>query len=120
MLNTVQLVGRLARDPEIRTTTEGKSVCTFTLMVEKRLKPVSGASHHAIPCVAYNRDAQYMADYMTKGRLIVVEGQIVSREVQMADGKRDILEVVADRVRGLDRPKDEARADEPGLVQAHG
>jgi len=110
MINRVVLVGRLTRDPELRTTTTGKSVCDFSIAVSKRVKPQDGsqdADFFRVSC--WDKTAEYVSNYLTKGRLVGVDGRLTSRKFTASDGtNREVVEVVADSVQGLDRPRDDA------------
>ncbi len=109
MVNNVVLVGRLTRDPELRTTNTGKSVCSFSIAVQKRVKPQDGSPDaDFFNIVAWNKDADYVVNYLTKGRLVAVEGRLQSRKYTASDGSnREVVEVVANSVQGLDRPRDD-------------
>lgn len=109
MVNNVVLVGRLTRDPELRTTTTGKNVCTFSLAVQKNFKP-SGGEPDAdfFSVVAWGNTADFVSSYLTKGRLASVEGRLQSRKYTASDGSnREVVEIVANNVQGLDRPRDD-------------
>ena len=109
MINRVVLIGRLTRDPELRTTTTGKNVCDFTIAVQKRIKPQDGspdADFFRVNC--WERQADYVTNYLTKGRLVAVEGRLQSRKYTTSAGQnREVVEVVAASVKGLDRPRDD-------------
>jgi single-strand DNA-binding protein len=109
MINRVVLVGRLTRDPELRTTTTGKSVCDFSIAVQKRMKPQDGSPDADFFRVnAWGSTAEYVANYLHKGRLVAVDGRLQSRKYTASDGtNREVIEVVADSVQGLDRPRDD-------------
>lgn len=115
MVNRVVLIGRLTRDPELRTTTTGKSVCDFTLAVTKRMKPQDGSPDADFFRVnAWAAQAEYVANYLTKGRLVAVDGRLQSRKYTASDGtNREVVEVVAESVQGLDRPRDDSSAGAP-------
>ncbi len=112
MVNRVVLVGRLTRDPELRTTGTGKSVCDFSIAVNKRSKPTDGSPDaDFFRCIAWERTADYVSNYLTKGRLVAVEGRLQSRKYTASDGgNREVVEIVCDNVQGLDRPKEEGGA----------
>lgn len=116
MVNRVVLVGRLTRDPELRHTTGGKAVCDFSIAVNKKMKPADGspdADFFRITC--WDRTAEFVGQYMNKGRLVAVDGRLQSRRYTASDGSnREVVEVVADSVQGLDRPKDDAGGAAPG------
>lgn len=110
MLNRVVLIGRLTRDPELRTTTTGKNVVNFSIAVTKRFKPTDGSPDaDFFTIIAWGKDAEYVANYLTKGRMVAVEGRLQTRKYQTQEGtNREVVEVVADSVQGLDRPRDDA------------
>jgi single-strand DNA-binding protein len=109
VINRVVLVGRLTRDPELRTTTTGKSVCDFSIAVSKRVKPTDGSSDadfFRVNC--WERTAEYVSNYLHKGRLVAVDGRLQSRKYTASDGtNREVVEIVAENVQSLDRPKDD-------------
>lgn len=110
MLNRVVLIGRLTRDPELRTTANGKSVVSFSIAVDKRFKP-QGSDQTAdfFRIQAWEKTAEFVANYLTKGRLCAVDGRLEQRSYTDKDGnKRESIEVVAENVQGLDRPRDDA------------
>lgn len=108
-VNRVVLVGRLTRDPEIRQTTTGKSVCNFGIAVTKKFKPQDGspdADFFNVSC--WGQTADYASNYLGKGRLVAVDGRLQSRKYTTQSGEqREVVEIVADNVNGLDRPRDE-------------
>ena len=121
MINRVVLVGRLTRDPELRTTTTGKSVCDFSIAVTKRgPKPTDGSPDADFFRVqAWERQAEYVSNYLTKGRLVAVDGRLTSRKFTASDGtNREVVEIVAENVQGLDRPRDDAGQGGGGGYQA--
>lgn len=115
MVNRVVLIGRLVRDPELRTTSTGKSVCDFTLAVTKRIKPQDGSPDADFFRInAWGPQAEYVANYLHKGRLVAVDGRLQSRKYQTSDGQqREVVEIVAESVQGLDRPRDDAGGGAP-------
>lgn len=122
MVNRVVLVGRLTRDPETRTTNTGKSVSEFSLAVTKRFKPQDGSPDaDFIRIKAWGSQADYVSKYLTKGRLVAIDGRLDQRRYQASDGtNREVIEVVAENVQGLDRPRDDERSMEPAAVVAGG
>lgn len=109
-INRVVLIGRLTRDPELRTTTSGKSVTDFSIAVDKRIKPTDGSpTADFFRVTAWGATAEFVTNYLHKGRLVAVEGRLQSRKYTAQDGtQRESVEVVADQVQGLDRPRDDA------------
>ena len=108
-LNRVVLVGRLTRDPESQYTSSGIALAKFGIAVDRPTKnPETGEKEtDFIDIVAWRRTAEFVTQYLTKGRLVAVEGRLQIRSWVAQDGtKRKAAEVVADNVQGLDRPKD--------------
>lgn len=111
MLNNVTLMGRLAQTPEIKTTQNGISVTKFDLAV-----PVPSADRNAppdyIPVVCWDKQADFVGKYLSKGRQVVLAGEIKTHKYTDKDGKtRKAVEVVAHRVYFADS-KDASGADE--------
>lgn len=108
-MNSVNLVGRLTRDPEMRTTGTGKSVCDFSIAVNKRMKPADGSPDaDFFRCIAWERSADYVSTYLGKGRLVSVSGRLQCRKYTASDGgNREVVEIVVENVQGLDRAKDD-------------
>ena len=106
-MNKVILIGRLARDPEVRYTQSGVAVCTFTLAVDRRFvhKDANDGQPTAdfIPIVTWRKLAEICGNNLAKGRRISVEGRIQVRSYDAQDGsKRYVTEIVADEVEFLD------------------
>jgi single-strand DNA-binding protein len=121
MVNRIVLIGRLTRDPELRTTNTGKNMATFGVAVQKRMKPQDGSPDADFFNVkAWGQTAEYASNYLTKGRLVAIDGRMESRKYTDQQGNnREIWEVVADNVNGLDRPKDDAGGNAGGGGQAY-
>ena len=101
-MNNVCLVGRLTRDPELRTTGTGISTTTFSLAVDGR--PSANGEPHTdfINIVVWRVQAENVCKYCSKGSMVAVIGRITSRSYDAQDGtKRYVTEVVADNVRFL-------------------
>ncbi len=100
MLNICALQGRLARDPELRQTTTGKQVATFTLAVDRGRKDANGKSvADWIPVIAWERAAEFAYKWLTKGQMVAVDGRLQSRTYTAKDGtSRTVLEVVANNI----------------------
>ena len=109
-LNRAILIGRLTRAPEFKYTPSGTAVASFSLAVDRNVAPNAQGEKACdfIPCTAWQKQAEFAANYLKKGRLVAVEGRIQVRRYQASDGQnRTFTEVVCDRLQGLDRPKDE-------------
>ncbi|MBE6775259.1 MAG: single-stranded DNA-binding protein [Ruminococcaceae bacterium] len=100
MLNCVTLMGRLVADPELRTTTTGKSVCTFRIAVDRSFqKPGEQRQADFITIVAWENTGNFVSRYFTKGSMIAVQGSIQTRNYQDSNGNnRTAFEVVAREV----------------------
>ena len=110
MLNRIVLMGRLTRDPELRRTQSGTAVAGFTLAVDRDFKSDSGAREtDFIDCVAWRNTAEFVSNYLSKGRMAVVEGRLQIRPWTEKDGsKRRSAEVVADHVYFADSKREGA------------
>ncbi len=109
MLNHIVLIGRLTRDPESQYTPNGIALAKFTIAVDRLTKNAETGERETdfINVVAWRRTAEFVTQYITKGRLVAVEGKLQIRSWVAQDGtKRTAAEVVADNVQGLDRAKD--------------
>lgn len=119
-LNSVILIGRICADPELRTTTSGKSVTSFSIAVQKRTKPTDGSSDadfFRVSC--WDKTAEFVTNCLGKGRLIAVEGRLQSRKYQAQDGStRESVEVVANAVQSLERPRDDEQGRPTGTRPA--
>lgn len=95
MLNVVVLQGRLTRDPELRQTTSGKNVCSFTMAVDRDFKGPDGKNMaDFIDCVAWERRAEFICRYFGKGDMIAVDGRLQTRKYQDKNGNnRTAVEV---------------------------
>ncbi|HPF43601.1 MAG TPA: single-stranded DNA-binding protein [Syntrophomonadaceae bacterium] len=102
MLNRVILIGRLTRDPELRYLQNGTAVATFTLAVNRKYNK---EETDFIDIVAWRQLAEHCANYLSKGRLVAVEGRLQIRSYEDKEGqKRKVTEIVADDVRFLEKP----------------
>lgn len=97
-MNKVVLIGNLTRDPDVRNTQSGVSVCTFTLAVQSRYKETA----EFINVVAWRGIAEMCGRYLKKGSKACVCGALQSRSYEARDGsKRTVVEVIADEVEFL-------------------
>ena len=96
MLNRIILMGRLAADPELRTTNSGVSVVSFRIGVAR---DYDREQTDWIHIVAWRQTAEFVSKYFSRGSMIVLEGTLQSRQYQDRDGNnRTAYEVQADRV----------------------
>ena len=108
MLNRIILMGRLTRDPELRKTQSGTSVCSFALAVDRDYKREGEKETDFIDIVAWRGTAEFARRYFTKGRMAVVCGRLQIRDWTDKEGnKRRSAEVIADSIYfGDSKPKD--------------
>ena len=104
------MIGRLTRDPELRTTPNGKNVATFGIAVTKRFKPQDGGPDADFFNVkAWGQTADFVSNYLAKGRLVSVDGRLDTRKYTDSNGvNREVVEIVAENVQSLDRPREDA------------
>lgn len=100
MINNVVLMGRLTADPEMRTTTTGKSVSTFSIAVDRGfVRQGEERQTDFITIVTWERQAEFVCKYFNKGSMIAVQGSIQTRRYEDKTGaKRTAFEVVAREV----------------------
>ena len=103
-MNRVDLVGRLTRDPELRHTTTGRAVCQINLAINKPFSSQNGERDaDFINVVVWDKQAENVSKYLSKGRLVAVEGRIQTRNYENNEGKRVyVTEVVASNVQFLE------------------
>lgn len=119
MVNNVVLVGRLVRDVDLRQTSTGKMMTYFTLAVNRNFKNEQGEqAADFIGCVAFDKKAENMARFLSKGSLISVEGRISTRNFQGNDGKTVyVTEVVVSNITFLESKKQQGNTTQYGQVQ---
>ena len=111
MLNRIIIMGRLVRDPELRTTQSGTAVTSFTLAVDRDFKSRESGekSTDFIDVVAWRQTAEFVCKYFSKGRMAIAEGRLQIREWKDRDGNnRRTAEVVAENVYFADSKRDGA------------
>ncbi len=110
-VNKAILVGNLGKDPELRYTSSGTAVATFSLATTERYKDRNGEQQERTEwhnIVAWRNLAEICGKYLHKGRQVYIEGRIQNRSYDDRDGnKRYITEFVADQMQMLGRPGDE-------------
>ena len=100
MLNVVAIMGRLARDPELRQTTTGKNVASFRIACDSGRRDANGQSQADwLDVVAWERTAEFVCKYFQKGSLIAIDGRLQTRQYQDKNGQnRTAVEIVANNV----------------------
>ena len=105
MLNKAILIGRICTDVELKYTAAGDAVANFRIAVDRHTKE---KETDFLDVVAWRQSAEFAANYLGKGRLISVDGRIQVRDwVDKDDNKRRSWEIVANDIRGLDKPKND-------------
>ena len=101
-MNKVFLIGRLSRDPELRHTTGGTAVCQINVAISRPVASGNEPQTDFINVVVWNKQAENVARYLSKGRQIAIEGRIQTRNYDNAEGKRTyVTEVIASNVEFL-------------------
>ena len=117
-MNKIILLGRLVKDPEVRVTTTDKTVCTFTLAVDRPFTAKNGQREaDFINIVTWNKTAELCGNSLTKGQRALVEGRLQIRSYEGSDGqKRWVTEVIADRVEFIERKE---KTSQNGNLKGH-
>lgn len=112
-VNKVILVGRLGKDPELKYTPSGAPVAKFSLATDESFKDRTGEKQNRTEwhnIVAWNKLAEICGEYLTKGKLIYIEGSIRSRQWQDQSGnKRTSYEIIANQMQMLGSKGDSER-----------
>ena len=103
-MNKALLIGRLTRDPELRTTPTGRNVCQFSIAVSRNFTNANGEREaDFINCVVWDKQAENLVKYQKKGNQIAVEGRIQTRNYDDKDGKKVyVTEILASNISFLD------------------
>jgi len=99
--NRTILIGRLTRDPEIKFSTSGTQIATFSLAVDRGKNDETDF----VNVVAFGKTAEFIGNYMTKGRLILVDGQLRIEKYQKDGEQKTAVKVVANQVRFMETKK---------------
>lgn len=111
MLNKAILVGRLTKDPELKSTASGISVVNFTVAIQRKFKDANGERQtDFINCVAFSRTADFVKTYFNKGNMISCDGSIQTRTWDDVDGKRHFFTEVIVNDAGFVESKRDAEA----------
>lgn len=116
MINNVVLVGRLTKDCDLKYTSSGTAVATFSLAVNRQFTNQAGEREaDFINCVIWRKSAENFANFTRKGSLVGITGRIQTRNYEGNDGKRVyVTEVVADNFALLESKKDGAGNGQAG------
>jgi single-strand DNA-binding protein len=112
MINKVILVGRITKDPELKSTQSNINFVNFTIAVNRQFTDQSGERQaDFIQCIVWRRQAENLARFIKKGALLGVEGRIQTRTYEADNGTRYITEVVCDSVQFLENKGDQSPSD---------
>ena len=122
MVNKVTLIGRLGKDPESKTLPSGTAVSKFSLATDEKFTDRSGEKQERTEwhnVVAWGKLAEICSQYLTKGKLIYVEGSLRTESWDDKESGKKMYrtEIVARDVRFLDRSPGSARQEQPAGVQ---
>lgn len=119
-MNKVILMGRLTRDPELRSTASGTSVASFTIAVDRRFANRDGERQaDFINCVAWRQTGEFVSKYFPKGRMIAVCGSIQTRTWNDQEGKKHyVTEVVVDEAYFAGSAPNQGAASSPNSASA--
>ena len=116
-MNSVQLIGRLTRDPEIRYTDGGASIARLGLAVDRRFKQENGSDADFSNIVAFGKTAEFIEKYFHKGMKIALNGRIQTRSYTDKDGKKVYTtDVVAENVEFCESKGTSSNNDAPAIA----
>lgn len=117
MINRVVIVGRITRDPELRSTPSGKKVTSVTIAIDNVSKNADGSkSTSFIPVTAWNGSAEIICRYCRKGSLLGIEGRLLQRSYKRNDGTNaSVVEVIADNVTLLESKSSSSSNENSGF-----
>ena len=114
-MNTVNLVGRITKDLELRYTPSGVATVRFTIAVNRQFKKDGQPDADFINCVAWRKTAENLANYQSKGSQIGVIGRIETGSYENSEGKRVYTtDIVANEIIFLGSKKEENQQNDPG------
>lgn len=113
-MNIVAIIGNLTKDVELKSTTSGIEVCTFTLGVKRNYPNKDGKyDSDFINFIAFKGTAEYISKYAKKGSKIAVEGRIQTRSYEKDGKKVYVTEIIAESVHLLDSKKENTTQEQP-------
>lgn len=116
-MNSVQLIGRLTRDPEVRYTDGGVSIARFSIAVERRFKQENGVDADFINIVSFGKTADFIEKYFHKGMKVALNGRIQTGSYIDKDGKKVYTtDIVAENVEFCESKGTSAKNDAPALA----
>lgn len=121
-MNRAILIGRLTKDPELRYTPSGVATTSFTLAVDRPFTNQNGDREtDFLTIITWRKQAENCANYLSKGRLVAVEGRIQTRSYENSNGQRVyVTEVIADSVKFLESGRSDNKKREEDPFSADG
>jgi single-strand DNA-binding protein len=119
--NKVILMGNLTRDPELRTTPNGQSVCNFGLAVNRTWRGADGQNQESvsyIDCVAWGKPGEILSQYLQKGRPVLVSGRLEQRSWESEGQKRSKVEVVVEDFNFVDSGRGGGDSNGDGFTES--
>lgn len=108
MLNQIVLVGRLTKDVKINQTDSGKKIANLSLAIPRSFKNMDGIyDTDFIDCVLWENVAANTSEYCHKGDIVGIKGRVQSRVIEEKEMKRNVLEVIAEKVTFLTSKKEQ-------------
>ena len=103
MINSVVLVGRITKDPELKSTQSNVNFCNFTLAVNRQYKDENGEQGvDFLNCIVWRKQSENLVQFVKKGHLLGVQGKIQTRTYEADNGTKYITEIVVDSVQFLE------------------
>jgi len=122
-MNSVNLVGRLTRDPEVRYTDGGLSIARFTLAVDRRFKKEGQPEADFPSCVAFGKTAEFIEKYFTKGQRMGLTGRIQTGSYEKEDGTKvyttDVVAETVEFVESKSSSSGQNTMPEPSLAETN-
>ena len=104
--NKVFLAGRLTRDPELKQTNSGLTVCSVTVAVDRRVKTDGNKVTDFFNCTAWRQQAEFLSTHFRKGSAIFIEGNLQTRAYEKDGEKRHSTDIVIDDIRFVENKTD--------------
>lgn len=117
-MNKCSLIGRFTKDPEVKQTAGGNSVCSFTIAVDRKYKKADGTREaDFIPCVGWRQVAEIIGQYFHQGSRIGITGSIQTRSYDGQNGKVFITEVLVEEIEFIDKRSDDKKQTPPPVPE---
>lgn len=100
-MQKVMIIGRIGRDPEVKTANSGSTICSFSVACSEKRGGEEKTEWFRVKC--FGKTAEFVANYLTKGRLVYVEGKLETQKYTKDGVERSSTELLADKVDALDK-----------------